>query len=173
MPNYADMIASLQAELERVTQVRDKAQDQMGGLIKAIKAIEVLAEELNEPIEPPPMSPDEEKGFTDQVRAILRANPFRAFAALDIRDLMLKQNPEADPKITLIHAHNTLKRLAKQSEVTESAVVDGVRTSYRWNAQTSPVIDLMASLKKSLADMEKKRIDDKVAKGAEIRQREK
>jgi hypothetical protein len=131
VPNYNEILANLQAELDRVIGVRHKLQHQIEGLVNAIKALEILAEEAQEPImEPPPMHPDEERGFTDHIRAIFKANPLRVFTAIDIRTTMLEWTPKADSKVMLIHIHNTLKRLAKQNELEEIDRTDG-RTGYR------------------------------------------
>jgi hypothetical protein len=136
MPNYSEMAASLRVEADRLLQERDKLQQQIERIITAIEAIGVLAQESDEPImEPPPMLPDEERGFTDEVRAILKANPLRAFTAVDIRNMMVERTPHSDPKIILIHAHNTLKRLFRQGELDESSLNEG-RTSYKWKVST-------------------------------------
>jgi hypothetical protein len=102
----------------------------------AIDAIKVLAAESDEPlIEPPPMLADEEKGFTDRVREVLKANSLKRLTALEIRDVILKSSPKDDPKIVLIHIHNTLKRLHKQEEVEETRISDG-RNAYQWKGTT-------------------------------------
>jgi hypothetical protein len=157
--DYTEIARELQAEAEQITRAQQKLQRRLNGLLEAIKAIEILAQESDEPImEPLPMSADEEQGFTDSVRAILRANPVRGFAAVDIRNLMLEREPRSDAsaKVLLIHTHNTLKRLFRQGEVVEVQMPEG-RTGYRWK-NTTPVVDLMESLKKSLAQMENKPI---------------
>lgn len=160
VPNYSEILIQFQAELQRITELRDEAQEQMDRIIRAIKAIEVLAAESDQPVVP--LSPDQEEGFTDQVRTILKVNPLKAFSAVEIRDVILERHPRSNPKVTLIHTHNTLKRLLKQSELTEKTTPDG-RTVYTWKNQPT-VIDLMAALKKSMADTEKKRIDEETAR---------
>jgi hypothetical protein len=158
MPNYTEMAVELQIELEQITRAQEKLQRRLDGVINAIKAIEVLAQESDEPIvEPPTLSPDEELGFTDHVRALLSANPIKAFTAVDMRNALLdwKADSDADPKVMLIHTHNTLKRLFRQDEVIQVQMDDG-RTGYRWKKNLAPVVDLMAALKESLAKMEKR-----------------
>jgi hypothetical protein len=150
------MALELQAELEQITHAQEKLQKRLDGVLNAIKAIEVLAQESDAPIlEPPPLSPDEERGFTAQVRAIFQANPVRTFTAVEIRDVMLERNTISDPRIALIHTHNTLKRLFKQDEVIQVPNIDG-RTGYKWKTNTGRVVDLMAALKASLAKMEQR-----------------
>jgi hypothetical protein len=133
MPNYNAIVAEFQAELDSVIAQRDQLERQIVSISKAMEAIKVLAEESNEPIEPPPpLMMDSEAGFTDRVRAILRANPAKALSAIIIRDAFLKDAPKDDPKILLIHTHNTLKRLHRQQEVEEVATPEG--RAYRWTA---------------------------------------
>lgn len=169
MPNYNEIVAELQAELERVTRVRANAEKQMEKLLKAIATIQLIAEgEDRAIIEPPPLAPDEEQGFTDQVRAILKANQATPLSAVSIRDLMLTRTPKADPKVTLIHVHNTLKRLFRQDEIVEVQLADG-RTGYRTKA--TPVIDLMASLRESLARMENSKTRELLAAEQEVVQK--
>lgn len=157
MPNYTEMALELQVELEQITHAQEKLRKRAEGVINALNAISVLAQESGEPlVEPPPLSPDEERGFTGQVRAILSANPIRAFTAVDIRNVILERldsDDESDPKVMLIHAHNTLKRLFKQDEVLQVPMPDG-RTGYKWKS-TRGVVDLMAALKESLGKLEK------------------
>jgi hypothetical protein len=153
------MSLELQVELEQIARAQEKLQKRLDSVLNAIKAIEVLAQESDEPIiEPHPLSADDEQGFTDQVRAILIANPIRAFTAVDIRNVILERldsdDEYADPKIMLIHTHNTLKRLFRQDEVIQVPMNDG-RTGYKWKKNLAPVVDLMAALKESLAKMEK------------------
>jgi hypothetical protein len=161
VPNYNEILATLETELERMIRARDKFQQQVEGVYTAIKAIQVLAQDSQEPIvEPPPLSAHEESGFTDRARSLLKANPARAFTALDVRTVMLEWSPKADPKIMLIHVHNTLKRLFKQGEVDETQTSDG-RVAYRWKSsildnQSPAAVDLMAALKKSLAETKNK-----------------
>ena len=132
MPNYRAILGEFQDELARLLKDRDFVQKQIDRISKAIADIQVLAQESDEPImEPPPLSPSEEPGFTDRVRSILRSNPLRPLTAVEIRDVLLKTSPKDDPKIMLIHVHNTLKRLDRQDEVEEVPGVDG-RNAYRW-----------------------------------------
>lgn len=157
MANYTEIVVELQAEAERLTHARDKAQQQLDRVMDAIKAIEVLAQASDEPIiQPSPLSEGEEQGFTSHVRAILKANPLRPFTAVEIRNQMQDEwstdHEEYDPKVRLIHIHNTLKRLFKQEEVIEIQAEDG-RTAYKWKRVEPPVVDLMAALKESLAKM--------------------
>jgi hypothetical protein len=167
------MSLELQAELEQITRAQEKLKKRLEGVINAMNAIAVLAQESDEPIvEPSPLSEDEEQGFTDHVRAILKANPTRAFAAIEIRDLILERDQYADPKITLIHTHNTLKRLFRQEEVLETQMPDR-RTGYKWQHNHRPIADLMAALKKSLAETESRMAASSPVQSATKRLKEK
>ena len=129
MPNYNAIITEFQAELESLLEQKDQLTERIAELAKAIDAIKVLAEE-DGTLNPPPLKMDSETGFTDRVRAVLKANPAMALSALVIRDEFLKNAPEDDPKILLIHTHNTLKRLHRQGEVVEISTSAG--RAYRW-----------------------------------------
>jgi hypothetical protein len=146
VPNYNAIITELQAEFDSLVQRKEQLNKQIVELAKAMEAIRVLAEESDEPtVEPPPLMMDSERGFTDRVRAILRANPAKALTAVVIRDAFLKDAPKDDPKILLIHTHNTLKRLHKQGEVEEVAMQDG--RAYRWSfASRNALADRVNSL---------------------------
>jgi hypothetical protein len=131
VPNYTSIVADFEGELHRLIAERDKVNGQIDRITKAIEAIQLLAQESDAPImEPPPLPPDKEAGFSDRVRAILDANPLRTLTALEIRDVMLKTNPKDDPKIMLIHIHNTLKRLFMQGELEEHELAEG-RKGYK------------------------------------------
>jgi hypothetical protein len=132
VPNYNEMIAELQEELTRLVAERDKIGEQVEALIKAMNAIKVLAlrDDSAQPISTPVMADD--SGFTDKIRSLLKANPARSFTAVEVRDVLLEFDKYADAKVLLIHTHNTLKRLHKQSEVEEVAAGSDGRTSYRW-----------------------------------------
>jgi hypothetical protein len=155
VPNYDEIAVDLQLELERVLSMRENLNRQAERLQAAIKAIEELAEGSDQPIVEVPLSSlEDERGFTDQIRAIFRANPLKSFTAVAMRNVLIERNPELDPKITLIHAHNTLKRLWKQEEIVVTQAEDG-RTAYKAGMKKlAPVVDLMAALKESLAKME-------------------
>jgi hypothetical protein len=130
VPNYNVMLGELQADFMRAMVEREQIDRRIAGLMKAMEAIKVLAEETSEPIiQPPPLA--DEAGFTDKVRNLLKANPARLFTAIEIRDVFLEFDPKADPKILLIHTHNTVKRLHRQKEVEEVTGSDG-KISYRW-----------------------------------------
>jgi hypothetical protein len=130
------MLEELADELAYLSEAMKKIQVRFRQVDAAMKALELLAEESDEPlIEPPPMPLDEERGFTDKVREILKANSLKRLTALEIRDVLVKGDPKSDPKIVLIHAHNTLKRLHKQDEVEETQVADG-RSAYQWKGTT-------------------------------------
>jgi hypothetical protein len=131
MPNYNATIIEFQWELDRLIQQRNQLENQIASLVKAMDAIKVLAEEADEDIieTPPPMT-DSGAGFTDRVRAILKANPAKYLSAVMIRDVFVKDAPKDDPKILLIHTTNTLKRLFSQGEVEEMATPEG--RAYRW-----------------------------------------
>lgn len=131
MPNYNATIAEFQKQLESLLQQREQLDRQIAGVTAVIEAIKTLADESDESLlEVPPMPPNEEAGFTDRVRAILKANPALALSAVVIRDEFLKAAPKEDPKIFLIHTHNTLKRLHRQGEVEE--VTTSAGRAYRW-----------------------------------------
>jgi hypothetical protein len=130
VPNYNVMLGELQEDFKRAMAEREQLDRRIAGLMKAMEAVKALAEDAAEPIiQPPPLA--DEAGFTDKVRNLLRANPARLFSAVEIRDVFLEFDPKADPKILLIHTHNTVKRLHRQKEVEEVTGSDG-KTSYRW-----------------------------------------
>jgi hypothetical protein len=132
MPSYDAMLVMLRADLDRFITERNTAQQKIERIAAAIEHIEILAEDLDAPImQPPPLGDDEEQGFTDRVREILKANPLKRLTAIEIRNVLLEANPDNDPKVTLIHAHNTLKRLHGQDEVRETQIADG-RKAYQW-----------------------------------------
>lgn len=132
MPNYRPILETLRTDLERFIAERDAIEEKIERIGTAIQAIEVLAQEFDAPIlEPPPLPPDEEQGFTDRVREILKTNSPKRLTAIEIRDVLMKATPDDDPKIVLIHTHNTLKRLRKQEEVKETQIADG-RNAYEW-----------------------------------------
>jgi hypothetical protein len=131
VPNYNATLSEFKKELQRLMALQEHTGKQIGNILRAMESIEILAKESDEPIlQPEPMPPDEEAGFTDKVRAILRANSWRPLTAVEIRDVILGSSPDADPKVMLIHTHNTLKRLHKQQEVDESDTADG-RKAYK------------------------------------------
>ncbi len=133
MPNYSGMLTVLKNDLDRFIAERDALQQKIDRITAAIDAMEILAiQDSDAPIlEPPAMTADEEKGFTDRVRDVLQLNPLRPLTAVEIRDVLLKANPDADPRIALIHIHNTLKRLERQIEVREVQRADG-KAAYKW-----------------------------------------
>jgi hypothetical protein len=125
------MLNELNEELNRLMVEREEITAQIERLTTAIESVQELAAQQNYPIiESPPMSPDEETGFTERVRTILKANSSLALTAVIIRDEFLKATPKEDPKILLIHVHNTLKRLRKQGEVED--VTTSAGRGYRW-----------------------------------------
>jgi hypothetical protein len=142
MPNYNATIAEFQEQLDSLLDQRDQLERQISGVKAVIEAIKTLADESDEStIEVPPLPPNEEAGFTDRVRAILKANPALALTAVVIRDEFLKTAPKEDPKILLIHTHNTLKRLLKQEEVV--SVDTSAGRGYRWSfASRNSLADL-------------------------------
>jgi hypothetical protein len=129
VPNYSATLTEFREELKRLLAEQDRIQKQIGLILKAMESIQVLARDSDEPIVQP-LPPDEEAGFTDRVRAILKANPLRPLTAVEIRDVILASESGADPKVMLIHTHNTLKRLHRQQEVEEGDTVDG-RKAYK------------------------------------------
>lgn len=149
------MAVDLTAELENITNQIDRLKARAAMLTSALGAIQTLAQESDEPIvESPVLSPDEERGFTQKIRTILKLNPIKAFAATDIRDLLFERDPSANPKVLLIHVHNTLKRLFKQDEVSEVQLTNG-RAGFRWK-QREHIVDLLTAMKQSLAESEAK-----------------
>jgi hypothetical protein len=132
MPNYQAMLDELHEEMTRLLYAKNDIELSFQRVSAAVEALKTLAAESTEPLmEPPPMHPDEERGFTDRVREILKANSLKRLTALEIRDVLLKSSPNDDQKIVLIHTHNTLKRLHKQEEVEETRISDG-RNAYQW-----------------------------------------
>jgi len=151
MPNYSAVIEDFEQELHRLIAERDKVNSQIERITKAIEAVQLLAEEDDAPImQPPPLPPDKEGGFSDRVRAILDANPLRTLTALEIRDVMLQSSPDDDPKVMLIHIHNTLKRLFMQGELEEQELPEG-RKGYKarklWLDEVRAVIAQAAAAK--------------------------
>jgi hypothetical protein len=132
VPNYNAMIAEFQQELDCLVDQRDLINRQIASIVKAMDAIKTLAEETTPSLDPPPMPPDEQEGFTNRVRGILKANPAMAVTPVMIRDVFRKHAPKDDPKTLLIHTHNTLKRLHKQGEIEE--IVNSEGRAYRWKA---------------------------------------
>src|ERR1700722_1542292 len=126
------MLDELFGELTALASQQVKIEARLQQINAAIQAIQNLAAESDEPlIEPPSIHPDDETGFTDKVREILKSNPLKRLTAVEIRDMLVKSSAESDPKIVLIHTHNTLKRLHKQGEVDELKAAEG-RNAYHW-----------------------------------------
>lgn len=139
------MAAEIQAEIRRLLEMRNNLDKKVDHLTNALKYLEAVSEESDEPIaEPPFLTAAEDHGFTNKIRAVFRANPTRLLTPISIRDLLVERDSKLDPKIALIHTHNTLKRLVKQNEIVEVQMSDG-RAGYR----VKPV-DLLAALKSSL-----------------------
>lgn len=150
MVNYTANLMAFRAELNRLLMERERLDEQIKKLGKVIEIVQTLAEDSDEPIlEPPPMPPDEERGFTDRVRELLKTNAPKRLTAIEIRDVLVKATPKDDPKIVLIHTHNTLKRLARQDEVEETTITDG-RSAYAWK-DTRAFVNHLAALA-ALAD---------------------
>jgi hypothetical protein len=147
--SYSALIIELDEELKRLALQRELIDRKVANVSKAIEAIKELAEESDEAIVNPPPLPDE-AGFTERVRALLRVNAAKVLTAVEIRDYMHNLSPNDDPKVLLIHTHNTLKRLKKQKEVDDLVGSDG-RIGYRWKGSTVPdsgstVTDLIRTL---------------------------
>jgi hypothetical protein len=124
VPNYSQIIQEFQDELQRLMLERNKIDDQIQRLSKALESVQILAADSDAPVmEPPPLPPDEEAGFTNRVRAVLNANTSRYLTAIEVRDVLT--GPRDDPKTMLIHTHNTLKRLHRQGEIDEQKLSDG------------------------------------------------
>jgi len=148
VPNFNAMLTELQEEFKRVMAQREILDQRIAALMKAMDSVKLLAEEIDSPITQPPSLPDE-AGFTEKVRNLLRANPARYFTAVQIRDVLSEFDPKADQKILLIHTHNTLKRLHKQTEVEEGS--DG--KSYRWKTPGVDVGDTVMSFLKTMGNL--------------------
>jgi hypothetical protein len=103
---------------------------------------------------PPDFEPT---GFTDNIRKILTETPL-PLVPTQIRDsLQARGISGSSAKNLLINVHKVLERI--EPELETSATSDG-KTAYRHKAAARspnkqlPVVDLMAALKKSLAEME-------------------
>src|SRR3954454_20268061 len=128
--DYNSQLKAFQERLSELSDERDRLDGEMASLLEIIEVVARLAnEEGEDPIVPKLQVPD--AGFTDKVRAILKANPGRIFTPIQIRNVFLEENPKQDRKVVLIHAHNPLKRLAAQDEIVEVPTPDG-RTGYKW-----------------------------------------
>ncbi len=138
VPNYNAIIAEFQTELATLTAQRDQLEKQIATIKIAIEAVQDLADETDNlalALDTPPLKMDSQEGFTDRVRAMLKANPAYALTAIIIRDEFLKSAPDEDAKTLLIHTHNTLKRLYRQGEVEEIPTSAG--RGYRWRSVTA------------------------------------
>ncbi len=130
--NYKALLTEFEDEFQKLMAERKRLDGQIDKVAKAIQAITTLAQESNEAIAyPSPDSMSADTGFTDKVRMVMRANPGRPMSAIAIRDVLHEAMPHEDPKIMLIHIHNTLKRLKKQDEIEEIVGFDG---HYRWKS---------------------------------------
>jgi hypothetical protein len=123
MPNYSIMITELEADLSRAMDEREKLQARIDALLTAIESVRSLAEDSDEEIIQPPSAP--EAGFTEKVRTILDLNMSKSFTPVEIRDVLAREEGNSDPKIMLIHVHNTVKRLRRQGEIEEVVRPDG------------------------------------------------
>lgn len=150
MPNYNAMIAELNEELKRLVAQNEQLQNRITAILKAVDTIQILALESDEPIIYPELPPIE-SGFTNKVRAVLRANPAKALTAVEIRDVLLKSEPKADSKVMLIHTHNTVKRLKRQEEIEPVFESEG-RVAYRWKSPPSKPFSL-ADFAESMGSM--------------------
>jgi len=156
VPNYNEIIATFQAELSSLLDQRAQLERHISGIMNVIDAMLVLAEESNQPtIPPPPLMMDSETGFTDRVRAILKANPAKPLTPMQVRDVLSQSAPQDDPKILLIHTHNTLKRLLKQREVEETFTSEG--RAYR--RTLSPNYGILSALGGAPTDKDKMSAD--------------
>jgi hypothetical protein len=142
VPTYNEILSTLRQNVEHMVAEHAAIGKKITSLMKAIEAVQALAAEEELVIQPPTMPPEMEAGFTDRVRNILKANPFRPLTAVEVRDVLLKETPKDDPKVTLIHAHNTLKRLKSQDEVDESDAPEG-RKAYRIKSPYSSLASLV------------------------------
>jgi cell division septum initiation protein DivIVA len=162
MPDYPGILNELLDEIRRVSAERDRLTQRISSLKAAIDTVQTLVQQTEETSIPiPQMPPNMEAGFTDRVRSILRTSPFRHFTAVEIRDSLLTDQNAAEAKVLLIHTHNTLKRLLKQEEVTETET-EG-RTGYTWRLKYAEPDDVMRAYMrrmnqaaKGLSDKDKK-----------------
>jgi len=133
-PNYSAMLAELNDELDGLIGERNRLQKKLDAILDAIEAVKTVAEESDQVIVQPTTLADD-AGFTEKVRELLFVNSAKSFTALEIREVFLEVDKNADPKIMLIHIHNTVKRLHKQGELEEVDRLDG--KGYRWASVTA------------------------------------
>jgi len=117
VPNYSTMLTELEGELSQAVDEQEKLQARIDALLTAIESVKALAEQSDEEIVEPPSAP--EAGFTEKVRRMLEMNMAKSFTPVEIRDVLIHHDTDADPKVMLIHVHNTVKRLLRQGELEE------------------------------------------------------
>lgn len=123
--NYNAMITELEEELTKAIKDRDKLMDRIDALITAIQSVKELAEEASDEKIISPRRVAEDAGFTEQIRTLFQLNAAKSFTPVEIREVLMEFHEDADPKVVLIHVHNTVKRLHKQGEIEEVNRVDG------------------------------------------------
>jgi hypothetical protein len=143
--NYSEMMAELEGELSRAMDERERVEARIDTLLTAIESVKSLAEESDEEVIQPPSAP--EAGFTEKVRAVLNLNMAKSFTPVEIRDVLIDNERDADPKVMLIHIHNTVKRLRRQGEVEIVMRPDGNR-GYR--AKSIMAKDAMDRIKRGM-----------------------
>jgi len=130
MPNYSAMIKELEGEVAILANDREKLCDRIDTLLNTIESIKRLAEGKEEQVIQPTYIGD--GGFTDRIRSLLELNAAKSFSPKEIREIFAEFDKDADPKVMLIHIHNTVKRLHKQGELEELTRPDG--KAYRWQS---------------------------------------
>jgi hypothetical protein len=121
------------------------------GLDHILEGLEVVSSDI-----PPSF---EAAGFTDHIRKILTETP-SPLLPTQIRDALQAHGiTGSSPKNLLINVHKVLERIKPELD---HFVTSERKSAYRHKSAPrvpqpqTPVVDLMAALKKSLADMEKK-----------------
>lgn len=133
----------------------DDEEEQINRELTALDQILDGLDFLNSDI-PPDVEPT---GFTDSIRKILSETPVPLIPT-QIRDLLQARGIQgSSPKNLLINVHKVLQRI--DPELDRTTMSDG-KTAYRHKSATraanpAAVIDLMAALKNSLAEMDKKK----------------
>lgn len=102
-----------------------------------LQVIELVKKHAHEELEVydillPGHNPGAKVGFTNRVRNIFKANLLKTLNPVSIRDALLEFDMESDPKITLIHTHNTVKRLRRHGEILHVCDDAGALVGYTW-----------------------------------------
>jgi len=149
MTDYARSLREFQAEKARLIDQKRALEERLERLERVISDVERLADESDDPLvyPPEPMSEQETESFTDRVRQCLLLNDARSLLPKQIRDMLLNGNPTADQRVrqnTLVHVHNTLKRLERQGEVELASM-----GRYRWKQKDYPVFEQVSTVIKA------------------------